>query len=187
MVRLHPLTFQEIILLLSPGFPLVQLLPLFLLVSPFLLMHAESVSSMVRLVVLPSPKVSDSLKIKNTSFLCLFFQPLVKEKKKLLFGSFVGAALWCNNAFRNFSGAAHLCSKTRTDPLWKQQPRITPKHKLILFEDSSPLFSSLWKSQPHPSKHGLITPILSENHSLTRSFLPSIVCLFSFSFLFLPL
>ena len=92
MVRVHPVTFQKIILLLSPGFPLVRLLPLFLLVSPFLLMHAESVSSMVRLVVLPSLKASDSLKIKNTSFLCLFFQPLVKEKKKLLFGSFVGAA-----------------------------------------------------------------------------------------------
>ena len=65
MVRLHPLTFQKIILLLSPGFPLVRLLPLFLLVSPFLLMHVESVSSMVRLVVLASPKMSDSLKIKK--------------------------------------------------------------------------------------------------------------------------
>ena len=40
------------------------------------LMRAESVPSMVRLVVLPSPKALNSLKIKNTSFLCESLQPL---------------------------------------------------------------------------------------------------------------
>ena len=39
--------------------------------------------------------------------------------------------------------AASNPSKTWTDLLWKQQPRITLKHGLISFENSSPLFSSL--------------------------------------------
>ena len=92
--------------------------------------------------------------LKALSFSIPSNRPSHSEKKKLLLDFFKTALLSLKitaSPFKNMDWSLLFSLKITASP----------------FKTRTDHSYSLWKSQPHPSKHGLITPIHSENHSLT--------------------